>query len=429
MDFASPYTSLAVSWATISLVPLALLVFIPKIGTYGLSLGKAFAAGGLLGDVFFHAGPEAAVAAGGSMASQLSLFQAMMAGFGFFLLADVLIRILGFGASSNDQVLYLDADSESDENMSDDDTVEADSDDDVVDYNSLPVASLKELCANRSIAVPSRAKKADIVDLLNDGTDGPYSDDEEELSDSDNEDPTSDSDLEDVGDSEVVFLITNGRVDLDLDLDDETSPANYTRLTLLSILSDALHNFTDGLALGAAAVLTPTVGVAATALSPTTLAIFMHEVPHELGDYAVLVSGGFSKWGAVGMQIVTSMSCLLGGIVGIAISQGSLDWGLGGSHGGPTLSGIICGGFVYVACCGLIPEVFGEGGGDVGRGEMVMRTLAFVAGVGLMVLVVMQGDHDGHDHDHGHGHGHGHDHGHHESAATTNQYMAGHDEY
>ncbi len=59
----------------------------------------------------------------------------------------------------------------------------------------------------------------------------------------------------------------------------------------------------------------PTVGAS------TTLAVFLHEIPHEVGDFALLVQSGFSKRAAMGAQFVTAIGAFLGTLIGIAIQE------------------------------------------------------------------------------------------------------------
>lgn len=68
----------------------------------------------------------------------------------------------------------------------------------------------------------------------------------------------------------------------------------------LNLAADFIHNFTDGLAMGASFLVGPAVGMV------TTLTILLHEVPHEIGDFAILIQSGCTKrkvcegrWGAV----------------------------------------------------------------------------------------------------------------------------------
>ena len=73
---------------------------------------------------------------------------------------------------------------------------------------------------------------------------------------------------------------------------------------MLNIAADTVHNFTDGLALGAAFVHSRKLGLS------TTLAVLLHEVPHEVGDFAILLSQGFTPKSALLTQFVSGMNTL-----------------------------------------------------------------------------------------------------------------------
>merc|ERR1712146_314936 len=81
---------------------------------------------------------------------------------------------------------------------------------------------------------------------------------------------------------------------------------------------DLLHNLVDGLAIGAAYSIDRSAGVA------TTLAVFFHEVPQEIGDYAILVSAGFTKPQALLFNFVSALSAVIGTVIGLAVGGGSL---------------------------------------------------------------------------------------------------------
>lgn len=63
----------------------------------------------------------------------------------------------------------------------------------------------------------------------------------------------------------------------------------------LNLAADFTHNFTDGLAIGASFLVSPAVGAV------TTLTILLHEVPHEIGDFAILVQSGCTKKKVINM--------------------------------------------------------------------------------------------------------------------------------
>jgi len=87
------------------------------------------------------------------------------------------------------------------------------------------------------------------------------------------------------------------------------------KLTTNENSADFTHNITDGLAMSASFYASPTVGAS------TTLAVFLHEIPHEVGDFALLVQSGFSKRAAMGAQFVTAIGAFLGTLIGIFIQE------------------------------------------------------------------------------------------------------------
>lgn len=87
-------------------------------------------------------------------------------------------------------------------------------------------------------------------------------------------------------------------------------------LTSLSLPSaDFTHNITDGLAMSASFYASPTIG------ATTTVAVFFHEIPHEVGDFALLVQSGFSKRAAMASQFVTAIGAFMGTLIGIAVQE------------------------------------------------------------------------------------------------------------
>lgn len=69
----------------------------------------------------------------------------------------------------------------------------------------------------------------------------------------------------------------------------------------LNLIADFTHNITDGLAMASSFYASPTIG------ATTTVAVFFHEIPHEVGDFALLIQSGFSKRKAMGAQFVTAL--------------------------------------------------------------------------------------------------------------------------
>lgn len=107
------------------------------------------------------------------------------------------------------------------------------------------------------------------------------------------------------------------------------------------LISDTLHNFIDGLVIAGSFLISVPVGLI------TTLAIALHEVPQEIGDYGVLVYGGFDRRHALVLNYLTQTTVVLGGVVGVVLSRHV--------SGLPTvLLSFAAGHFVYIASSDLI---------------------------------------------------------------------------
>merc|ERR1719397_393218 len=81
----------------------------------------------------------------------------------------------------------------------------------------------------------------------------------------------------------------------------------------LNLAADCFHNFTDGLAIGASFLAGDTIGIV------TTGTILLHEVPHEIGDYAILIQSGVSPQRAIMLQLLTAVGALTGCIVSLVL--------------------------------------------------------------------------------------------------------------
>eukprot|EP00808_Paulinella_micropora_P009661 g20610.t1 len=111
--------------------------------------------------------------------------------------------------------------------------------------------------------------------------------------------------------------------DSDSDCEDHDSERAPIKITgLLNLLADTTHNFTDGMAIAASFLAGPKVGLS------TTLAVFIHEIPHEIGDYAILIQSGYTQTQAMKFQLVTALGAFLGCFFGFLTggqAQGA-DW-------------------------------------------------------------------------------------------------------
>jgi zinc and cadmium transporter len=112
----------------------------------------------------------------------------------------------------------------------------------------------------------------------------------------------------------------------------------------MNLIGDGIHNFIDGLIIAASFVADTRLGVA------TSFAVAFHEIPQEIGDYGVLVYGGYKKYRALFLNLVCALTAVIGGIIGFFLS----------SHSKLALSFLLpfaAGGFIYIAASDLIPEM------------------------------------------------------------------------
>ena len=93
-----------------------------------------------------------------------------------------------------------------------------------------------------------------------------------------------------------------------------TAHPEITSFSYLILASDAIHNFIDGFVIAASFVIAFPVGIV------TVLAVILHEIPQELGDFGVLIYGGFKKSKALFLNFVTGLLAVIGGIAGFFIS-------------------------------------------------------------------------------------------------------------
>jgi zinc and cadmium transporter len=139
-------------------------------------------------------------------------------------------------------------------------------------------------------------------------------------------------------------------------------------LTYLILIGDGLHNFLGGLAVAGTFLIDIRLGIV------TWLAAAAHEVPQELGDFGVLVHGGWEKGRALLYNMFSALTFLVGGLVAYAASF-RLDVAF--------LVPFAAGNFIYIAAADLIPEV---------KAHAELRTnvahfAAFAFGVALMAAV------------------------------------------
>ncbi|KAK3267450.1 hypothetical protein CYMTET_23991 [Cymbomonas tetramitiformis] len=141
----------------------------------------------------------------------------------------------------------------------------------------------------------------------------------------------------------------------------------------LNLVADAVHNFTDGMAIGAAYV-------SGGPLRGWSKTVFMlaHELPQEVGDYGILLGAGFKPLEALAFNFLSALVALAGTVLALY---------LGGDGGGSSMvEGFTAGGFIYIAAAGVIPEMQQEG-----LGSTLGQVLSMTAGTAVCVLIHASG--------------------------------------
>ena len=140
----------------------------------------------------------------------------------------------------------------------------------------------------------------------------------------------------------------------------------------LNLFADALHNFVDGMLIAGSYLASVPVGIA------TTIAVFLHEIPQEIGDFAVLIHSGMSRKKALFMNFLSALTSVLGAVVVLMLSSTDGIFKL--------ILPFTAGGFIYIAAADLLPELH--------KREYTLKSAAFqlvsiLIGIAVMFALVL----------------------------------------
>jgi zinc and cadmium transporter len=141
----------------------------------------------------------------------------------------------------------------------------------------------------------------------------------------------------------------------------------------MNLVGDGFHNFLDGVIIAASYLISIPAGIA------TTIAVLLHEIPQEIGDFAVLLHGGFSKGKALALNFASALLAVLGALV-VFFLEGSVD------NLEIILVPVAAGGFVYIAGSDLIPELHRH---SDSLARSLLQLLAFVVGILVMAGLLL----------------------------------------
>lgn len=141
---------------------------------------------------------------------------------------------------------------------------------------------------------------------------------------------------------------------------------------VMNLIGDTVHNLIDGMLIAASFLASSSLGVA------TTIAVVLHEIPQEIGDFGVFLHGGCSVRRALAYNFLSALAAVVGAV--LVLAAGPHIQGLS-----TVLIPITAGGFIYVAGSDLIPELKH----DVSLRTSFWQFACIVAGIGMMAVLVL----------------------------------------
>ncbi|CAH8630405.1 unnamed protein product [Heterobilharzia americana] len=169
----------------------------------------------------------------------------------------------------------------------------------------------------------------------------------------------------------------------------------------LNLAADFTHNFTDGLAIGGSFLVSRNVGFL------TTFTVLLHELPHEIGDYAILIQSGFSSRKAMLLQLVTAIGALLGASVSLLAARVGFGSVIPDADLLPDITDDIvisrilpftAGGFIYIAMTSVLPDLLTANSGSSGTTksssggfklfvQSLLEIISLIGGVAMMAAI------------------------------------------
>lgn len=140
----------------------------------------------------------------------------------------------------------------------------------------------------------------------------------------------------------------------------------------MNLIGDALHNLLDGVIIAGSFMVSPFIGVT------TTIAVLLHEIPQEIGDFGVLLHAGYSRAKALLFNFFSALTSVLGAVIMLIVGD-SIE------HITYILIPITVGGFMYIALSDLLPQIHEE----AHTKRSTAQFMIFIFGIAVMSLLLL----------------------------------------
>lgn len=148
-------------------------------------------------------------------------------------------------------------------------------------------------------------------------------------------------------------------------------------LPAVILTGDGLHNFIDGIIIAASYAVSIPLGIA------TTIAVLLHEIPQEIGDFGALIYAGLSKAKALMYNFISALFAILGALL-VLLVNANFD------RINEVLIPMAAGGFIYIASADMIPQMHKHNFGHIKHSfwQFVFLTLGIIVMYGLLIFEI-----------------------------------------
>lgn len=153
-----------------------------------------------------------------------------------------------------------------------------------------------------------------------------------------------------------------------------TSKEHIHPVAIVNLVGDGVHNMMDGMIVAASFAASLPIGIA------TTLAVILHEIPQEIGDFGILVYSGLPVKKALFLNFISALTAVVGAMIALLLESRIKGFSL-------YLLPITAGGFLYIGGSDLIPELHKED--HVKISTSLVQLSAIVLGIGIMAMLVL----------------------------------------